>query len=52
MDALNRVMKRAGLRSVRLPLSAMIAFVPLLDERLVRNARQAQVVYVIGPRAG
>ena len=48
MDALDRVMKRAGFRSDRLPLSAKIADVPMLEERLVKNARQAQVVHVIG----
>jgi tetratricopeptide (TPR) repeat protein len=48
MDALDRVMKRAGLRSDRLPLSAKIVDVPMLEERLVNNARQAPVVHVIG----
>lgn len=36
MDSLNRVMKRAGLRSDRLPLSPKIADVPMLVERLMR----------------
>jgi hypothetical protein len=48
MDALDRVLKRAGLRSDRLPLSDKIADVPMLEARLVNNARQAAVGHVIG----
>jgi tetratricopeptide (TPR) repeat protein len=48
MDALDRVLQRAGLRSDRLPLSDKIADVPMLEARLVNNARQAAVVHVIG----
>ncbi|MEB3302942.1 MAG: hypothetical protein VKN56_13335, partial [Cyanobacteriota bacterium] len=42
------VLQRAGLRSDRLPLSDKIADVPMLEARLVNNARQAPVVHVIG----
>lgn len=48
MDALDRVLQRAGLRSDRLPLSDKILDVPMLEARLVNNARQAAVVHVIG----
>jgi tetratricopeptide (TPR) repeat protein len=48
LDALDRVLQRAGLRSDRLPLSDKIADVPMLEARLVNNARQAAVVHVIG----
>jgi tetratricopeptide (TPR) repeat protein len=48
MDALDRVLQRAGLRSDRLPLSDKIVDVPMLEARLVNNARQAPVVHVIG----
>lgn len=48
MAALDRVLQRAGLRSDRLPLSDKIADVPMLEARLVNNARQAAVVHVIG----
>ena len=48
MEALDRVLQRAGLRSDRLPLSAKILDVPMLEARLVNNARQAPVVHVIG----
>lgn len=48
MDALDRVLQRAGLRSDRLPLSDKILDVPMLEARLVNNARQAPVVHVIG----
>ena len=48
MDAFDRVLQRAGLRSDRLPLSDKILDVPMLEVRLVNNARQAPVVHVIG----
>ncbi len=48
MDALDRVLQRAGLRSDRLPLSDKIVDVPMLEARLVNNARHAPVVQVIG----
>ena len=48
MEALDRVLQRAGLRSDRLPLSDKILDVPMLEARLVNNARQAAVVHVIG----
>ncbi|MEB3324421.1 MAG: tetratricopeptide repeat protein [Cyanobacteriota bacterium] len=48
MDALDQVLQRAGLRSDRLPLSDKIVNVPMLEERLMNNARQAPVVHVIG----
>jgi tetratricopeptide (TPR) repeat protein len=48
MEALDRVLQRAGLRSDRLPLSDKILDVPMLEARLVNNARQAPVVHVIG----
>jgi tetratricopeptide (TPR) repeat protein len=48
MDALDRVLQCAGLRSDRLPLSDKILDVPMLEARLVNNARQAPVVHVIG----
>jgi hypothetical protein len=48
MAALDRVLQRAGLRSDRLPLSDKIVDVPMLEARLVNNARQAAVVHVIG----
>jgi hypothetical protein len=47
LEALDRVLQRAGLRSDRLPLSAKILDVPMLEARLVNNARQAPVVHVI-----
>ena len=48
MEALDRVLQRAGLRSDRLPLSDKILDVPMLEARLVKNASQAAVVHVIG----
>jgi tetratricopeptide (TPR) repeat protein len=48
MEALDRVLQRAGLRSDRLPLSDKILDVPMLEARLVNNAHQAPVVHVIG----
>jgi tetratricopeptide (TPR) repeat protein len=48
LEALDRVLQRAGLRSDRLPLSAKILDVPMLEARLVNNAHQAPVVHVIG----
>ncbi len=48
MEALDRVLHRAGLRSDRLPLSDKILDVSMLEARLVNNARQAPVVHVIG----
>ena len=48
MEALDRVLQRAGLRCDRLPLSDKILDVPMLEARLVNNARQAPVVHVIG----
>jgi tetratricopeptide (TPR) repeat protein len=48
IEALDRVLQRAGLRSDRLPLSDKILDVPMLEARLVNNARQAPVVHVIG----
>jgi tetratricopeptide (TPR) repeat protein len=48
LEALDRVLQFAGLRSDRLPLSDKILDVPMLEARLVKNARQAPVVHVIG----
>jgi tetratricopeptide (TPR) repeat protein len=48
LEALDRVLQRAGLRSDRLPLSDKILDVPMLEARLENNARQAPVVHVIG----
>jgi tetratricopeptide (TPR) repeat protein len=48
LEALDRVLQFAGLRSDRLPLSDKILDVPMLEARLVNNARQAPVVHVIG----
>jgi tetratricopeptide (TPR) repeat protein len=48
LEALDRVLQRAGLRCDRLPLSDKILDVPMLEARLVNNARQAPVVHVIG----
>ncbi|MCS5692017.1 hypothetical protein NZK33_08475 [Cyanobium sp. FGCU-6] len=48
IDALDRVLERAGLRSDRLPLSDEIADVPMLEAWLVNNARQSPVLHVIG----
>lgn len=50
MGSLDRVLQRAGLSSNRLPLSRKILDVPMLEARLVKNARQAPVVHVIGQR--
>ncbi|MFN7899616.1 MAG: tetratricopeptide repeat protein, partial [Synechococcaceae cyanobacterium] len=48
MAALDRVLRRAGLRSNRLPLSDKISDVPMLEARLVKLASSAEVVHVIG----
>jgi hypothetical protein len=48
MTALDNVLKLAGLSSNRLPLSAKILDVPMLEERLVKIARSAAVVHVFG----
>jgi tetratricopeptide (TPR) repeat protein len=50
MTGLDKVLQRAGLTSNRLPLSKQILDVPMLEARLVKNARQAAVVHVIGRR--
>jgi hypothetical protein len=50
MTGLDKVLQRAGLTSNRLPLSKKILDVPMLEARLVKNARQAAVVHVIGRR--
>jgi len=46
--ALDRVLRVAGLASNRLPLSARIQDVPMLEARLVKIASSAPVVHVIG----
>ena len=48
MASVDRVLQRAGLPFNRLPLSKKIRDVPMLEARLVNNARQAAVVHVIG----
>jgi tetratricopeptide (TPR) repeat protein len=48
MTALDNVLQLAGLSSNRLPLSAKILDVPMLEERLVKIARSAAVVHVFG----
>ncbi|MBM5818144.1 MAG: tetratricopeptide repeat protein [Cyanobacteria bacterium K_Offshore_surface_m2_239] len=48
MASLDKVLRRAGLSSQRLPLSDKILDVPMLEARLVKNARQVPVVHVIG----
>jgi len=48
MTALDNVLHLAGLSSNRLPLSAKILDVPMLEERLVKIARSAAVVHVFG----
>jgi tetratricopeptide (TPR) repeat protein len=48
MTALDNVLKLAGLSSNRLPLSAKILDVPMLEERLVKIALSAAVVHVFG----
>jgi tetratricopeptide (TPR) repeat protein len=51
MAALAQVLSAAGMKTNSLPLSGRIADVATLEERLVKNANQADVVHVIG-RAG
>jgi tetratricopeptide (TPR) repeat protein len=46
ITALDNVLQLAGLSSNRLPLSAKILDVPMLEERLVKIARSAAVVHV------
>jgi tetratricopeptide (TPR) repeat protein len=46
--SLEIVLKRAGLSFNSLPLSAKIKDVPMLEARLVKNARQATVVHIFG----
>ena len=48
MTALDNVLQLAGLSSNRLPLNAKILDVPMLEERLVKIARSAAVVHVLG----
>lgn len=48
MAALDDVLRAAGLQSNRLPLSDKITDVAMLEARLVKNARAAAVVHVIG----
>ncbi|MBX9836209.1 MAG: hypothetical protein K2X65_08545, partial [Burkholderiaceae bacterium] len=48
MKALDDVLRAAGLSSNRLPLSDRIIDVQSLETRLVKNARAAAVVHVIG----
>ena len=48
MAALDDVLSAAGLAVNRLPLSARITDVPMLEARLIKNAGKAQVVHVIG----
>ena len=48
MAALDEVLRAAGLRSNRLPLSAKITDVATLEARLLKNAGQADVVHVVG----
>ena len=48
MAALDEVLRAAGLTSNRLPLSDKICDVPMLEERLVKNAGAASVVHVLG----
>jgi tetratricopeptide (TPR) repeat protein len=46
--ALDKVLHRAGIGTNLLPLSEKIEDVPMLENRLLKNARQAPVVHVIG----
>jgi tetratricopeptide (TPR) repeat protein len=48
MAALDDVLHAARLRTNRLPLSAKITDVAMLEARLIKNARAASVVHVIG----
>jgi len=48
MAALDKVLRAAGMRSNRLPLSAKITDVAMLEARLLKNADQAEVVHVVG----
>ena len=48
MAALDEVLRAAGMTSNRLPLSDKISDVTMLEARLVKNARAAAVVHVIG----
>ena len=48
MAALDEVLRAAGLTSNSLPLSDKISDVTMLEARLVKNARAAAVVHVIG----
>lgn len=48
MAALDDVLHAAHLRTNRLPLSAKITDVAMLEARLIKNARAASVVHVIG----
>lgn len=48
MGALDEVLRAAGLSTNRLPLSNKIADVGMLEARLVKNAKAAAVVHVVG----
>ena len=48
MAALDEVLRAAGLRTNRLPLSNKIADVATLEARLIKNAHAGEVVHVIG----
>jgi tetratricopeptide (TPR) repeat protein len=51
MAALDQVLSAAGLRSSRLPVGRSIVDVPTLEARLIKHARQSDIVHVIVPRA-
>ena len=48
MGELDAVLRAAGMRSNRLPLNDKITDVATLEARLLKNARQAAVVHVVG----
>lgn len=49
LAALDRVLIGAGLRTSRLPLGRKIVDIATLEQRLIRQARTADVVHVVGP---
>jgi tetratricopeptide (TPR) repeat protein len=51
MAALDQVLSAAGLRISRLHLGRSIVDVPTLEARLIKHARQSDIVHVIVPRA-
>jgi tetratricopeptide (TPR) repeat protein len=48
MEALDEVLHAASMRTNRLPLSAKITDVAMLEARLLKNASRAEVVHVVG----